>query len=293
MNLGQPNLGLDKAPKKLIEGGLLKLLGGLGWRVKQIPPIIENDVRYETESSDDLNAKNCLQVGKVSYDICRKLGPECTGKNFPLILGGDHCIAIGTISAIKARRPETAVVWVDAHADINTPDTSGSGNMHGMPVAFLMGLVKNAKNFPGFDWFKPCLDPKDIVYIGLRDLDQGEKKFIKELGIKAFTMYDIDRLGIGKVMEESLAHLGEKPIHLSFDIDAIDPFYAPHTGTAVTGGITFREGNYICEALSASGRLTSMELVEVDPSQHKDVEPVQTISVALTLIGSALGQKIL
>lgn len=106
-------------------------------------------------------------------------------------------------------------------------------------------------------------------------------------------MYDIDRLGIGKVMEESLAHLGEKPIHLSFDIDAIDPFYAPHTGTAVTGGITFREGNYICEALSASGRLTSMELVEVDPSQHKDVEPVQTISVALTLIGSALGQKIL
>jgi arginase len=106
-------------------------------------------------------------------------------------------------------------------------------------------------------------------------------------------MHDIDRMGIGKVMEETLAYIGDRPIHLSFDIDAIDPFFAPHTGTAVTGGLTFREGNYLCEAIAASGKLASMELVEVDPSQHKDMSSSQTIDVALTLIGSALGAKIL
>jgi arginase len=106
-------------------------------------------------------------------------------------------------------------------------------------------------------------------------------------------MYDIDRLGIGKVMEETLDYVGKRDVHLSFDIDAIDPFFAPHTGTAVTGGLTFREGNYVCEALAASGRLTSMELVEVDPSQHKDMSSSQTIEVALTLIGSAMGARIL
>ena len=106
-------------------------------------------------------------------------------------------------------------------------------------------------------------------------------------------MYDIDRLGIGKVMEETLDYLGDRNIHLSYDIDAIDPFYAPHTGTAVTGGLTFREGNYVCEALYASKRLTSMELVEVDPSQHKDMSASRTIDCALTIIGSAMGQRIL
>ena len=106
-------------------------------------------------------------------------------------------------------------------------------------------------------------------------------------------MYDIDRLGIGKVMEETISYLGDKQIHLSFDIDAIDPFFAPHTGTAVTGGLSFREGNFVCEALAASKKLTSMEIVEVDPSQHLDLNPTRTIDVALTLIGSAMGKRIL
>jgi len=182
---------------------------------------------------------------------------------------------------------------VDAHADINTPARSNSGNMHGMPVAFLMGLVENANKLPGFQWFKPCMKPSDLVYIGLRDVDSDERRTIKNLGIKAFSMYEVDKLGIGKVMEQTLDFLDKRDIHLSFDIDGIDPFFAPHTGTAVTGGLTFREGNFICEELYNSKRLTSMELVEVDPSQHSGVAHSKTIDVALTLIGSAMGKKIL
>eukprot|EP01036_Dinobryon_divergens_P034985 gene34985-45282_t len=237
MNLGQPNLGLDRAPSAIISSGLPRLLGDIG---------------------------------------------------------GDHCISIGTISAIKRNRKNAGIVWVDAHADINTPATSISGNMHGMPLALLLGLVDDMKSLPAFDWFGPCVEPKDIVYIGLRDLDAEEKRTIRRLGIKAYTMFDIDQKGIGHVMADCIDYFSDRTdIHLSFDIDAIDPFFAPHTGTAVTGGLTFRESNYICEALFASGRLSSMELVEVDPSQHKGVDPTRTIDVALTLIGSAMGKQIL
>lgn len=296
MNLGQPSLGLDKAPQALIDSGLPKLLGKIGWRMKMLPPLTTDSSfgkGIEKMEEYDPRVKNCAQVGQVSAAIKVYVGAECQPDNFPLILGGDHCISIGTISAIKAARPRTKVVWVDAHGDINTPATTNSGNMHGMPVSFLMGLVKDASKLPGFQWFSPCLQPADVVYIGLRDLDDMEKHFIRDLRIKAFSMHDVDRLGIGRVMEEVTAYLGDADVHLSFDIDALDPFFAPHTGTAVTGGLTYREGNYICEALHASSRLTSMELVEVDPSLHQGMPQNTTIDTALTLIGSAMGLRIL
>jgi len=281
-----------------VSNGLVSILGRNGWRWKQLPELFKDDLQLHNrldmkKMDEEFNAKNCLQVGTVSQLIQNHVMPECTPNNFPLILGGDHCISIGTISAIKKARPDAAVVWVDAHADINTPTTSLSGNMHGMPLAYLLGLVENAKSMPGFQWFDPVLQPKDIVYIGLRELDRAEKMAIKRLGIKTFTMYHVDKYGIGKVMEECLDYIGNRNIHLSFDIDAIDPFYAPHTGTAVTGGLSFREGNYVCEALSESGNLSSMELVEVDPSLHQGLSKSETIDCALTLIGSAMGQKIL
>lgn len=190
MNLGQPSLGLDKAPQALIDSGLPKLLGKIGWRLKLVPPLT-TDVSFGKGSADiveDVKAKNCAQVGRVSAAIKSHVESECQPDNFPLILGGDHCISIGTISAIKKTRPDTKIVWVDAHGDINTPQTTNSGNMHGMPIAFLMGLVQGGNTLPGFDWFAPCLKPSDIVYIGLRDLDEYEKKFIKNLNIKAFTV---------------------------------------------------------------------------------------------------------
>lgn len=173
----------------MIENGLVKLLGDIGWRWKIVPPLID-DIKFgrDLRSYEDINAKNCLQVGTVSEVIKRGVLEQCKEDTFPLILGGDHCISIGTISAIRAAQPNTAVVWVDAHADINTPQTSISGNMHGMPLGFLLGQVPDAAQLPGFQWFKPCLSPKDVVYIGLRDLDKAEKLMIKRLGIKSFTV---------------------------------------------------------------------------------------------------------
>ena len=130
-----------------------------------------------------------------------------------------------------------------------------SGNMHGMSVGFLLGLAANsAKHLPSFDWLQPCLQARDIVYIGLRDVEEPERRFIHDLGIKAFTMQDVDRLGIGRVMEDTNSYLAGRDLHLSFDIDSLDPIWAPHTGTASRGGLTFREGNFVCESLSATGR---------------------------------------
>lgn len=293
-NLGQPFLGPDLSPKLLKDSGLLQLLTSCGWRVKNMPDIVGANVGEMSVAQLNLNAKNISQIGATCEVINKQVYLEAKSNNFVLIIGGDHCIPIGTITGLVQARPSTGVIWIDAHADLNTPETSGSGNMHGMPLAFLLGLVDKSESYPNMDWFRPCLKPEDVVYIGLRDLDTGEKEAIKRLGIKTFTMYDIDKLGIGKVMERTVQHLEHKThLHLSFDIDALDPFFAPHTGTAVRGGLTFREGNFICEYLSETGRLTSMELVEINPSLHTDVDSRQTVEMALTLVGSTMGQTIL
>jgi arginase len=173
------------------------VLSDVGWRWKIVPPLIE-DVRHgrDFRSYEDINAKNCLQVGTVSEIVKNRLVKECEDGCFPLILGGDHCISIGTISALKTLKKNSAIIWVDAHADINTPTTSLSGNMHGMPVAFLLGLVDQFKTLPGFSWFESSVVPQDIVYIGLRDLDRAEKATIKKLGIKAFTVSIVKFLSV-------------------------------------------------------------------------------------------------
>lgn len=296
MNLGQPNLGLDKAPGELLSVGLGDQLGDIGWSVRYAKPVNFPDSKSFATAldSDKITIRNCEECGHASQIIHSRVKKDFEkDTDFPLILGGDHGISIGTISALQQRK-RSGIVWVDAHADINTPLDSSSGNVHGMPLAFLLGLYPEVTKLPGFEWFKPpYLDSKDIVYIGLRDVDAPEKRTINQLGIKAFSMYDVDRIGIGQVMEQTLDHLDGRDIHLSFDIDAIDPFYAPHTGTAVRGGLTYREGNYICEHLAASKRLTSMELVEVDPDLHSNVDPIKTIDVARHLILSAMGNSIL
>ena len=198
VNLGQPLLGPDRAPALLLENGLQKSLESNGWDVKLLPVIrstLSNKEPFPPSSNLPI-ARNCNEVGNVCELAFQAIGKEALTKNFILTLGGDHCIPIGTIPAIKNARKSLGVVWVDAHADINTPEVSNSGNMHGMPLSFLLGLVKNANQYPSMQWFKPCLAPRDIVYIGLRDLDNAEKRIIQELGIKAFT---VSRAGGGAV----------------------------------------------------------------------------------------------
>jgi len=221
------------------------------------------------------------------------IGGHAKKGELPVTLGGDHSLAMGTISGTLEAYPDACVIWVDAHADINTAETTGSGNIHGMPVAFLLGL---GSTIPEFAWVKPVLKPERIVYIGLRDVDAGEKRILKENNIKAFSMHEVDKYGIGKVVEMALDHVNPKrelPIHLSFDVDALDPSVAPSTGTPVRGGLTFREGHYICEAIWETGLLVALDIMEVNPSLADAASVKQTVTVGCSLVRAALGETLL
>lgn len=251
--------------------------------------------------------KNSQIVGKGCQMLAHIVEAELKEGRFPLILGGDHSIAAGSLAGILRCRPNTGVIWVDAHADINTPSMTESGNMHGMPVALLLdGLMDDPGAFtvPGFEWLGengssayPRLDPSSIVYIGLRDVDIAERKVLQEKNIKVFSMHEIDRYGIGQVMDSALLHLlsknPDRPIHVSYDIDAVDPLHAPATGTAVRGGLTYREAHYVAEAVARSGALQSAEIVELNPKLSSADGSKDTIELAVGLITSLMGKSIL
>ncbi|EIW84841.1 Ureohydrolase [Coniophora puteana RWD-64-598 SS2] len=289
---GQPKLGVDKGPIHLVEAGLVSQLEELGWKVQ-----FDGHHQFESlaaESDPPIGKlKNPRLVSKVCESVAQAVGGHAKAGQLPVTLGGDHSLAMGTISGTLDAYPDACVVWVDAHADINTSETTDSGNIHGMPVSFLMGL---GEKYSEFSWIKPALRTDRIVYIGLRDIDSGEKRLLRENGIKAFSMHEVDRYGIGRVVEMALDHVNPKrdrPVHLSFDVDALDPSVAPSTGTPVRGGLTFREGHYICEAIHETGLLVALDLMEVNPSLA-DAESVrQTVAVGCSLVRSALGETLL
>uniref|UniRef100_A0A6I8NER7 Arginase n=1 Tax=Ornithorhynchus anatinus TaxID=9258 RepID=A0A6I8NER7_ORNAN len=203
-------------------------------------------------------------------------------------------LAIGSISGHARKCPDLCVLWVDAHADINTPLTTSSGNLHGQPVSFLLRELRDkVPLLPGFSWVKPCLSGPDLVYLGLRDVDPPEHFILKNYDIQYFSMRDIDRLGIQKVMERTLDQLvgkRQRPIHFSFDIDAFDPTLAPATGTPVMGGLSYREGMYISEEIHNTGLLSAVDLVEVNPLLAASDEVKATARLAVDVIASCFGQ---
>ncbi|XP_031173849.2 arginase-1-like [Sander lucioperca] len=204
-------------------------------------------------------------------------------------------LAIGSIHGHAAAVGDLSVVWVDAHADINTPLSSYTGNIHGQPVSYLLHeLHSKIPILPNFSWIKPCLSAKDLVYIGLRDVDPAEHYILKLLGVKVFSMSKVDQLGVAKVMEETCDYLSakvKKPIHLSYDIDAIDPSVTPATGTPVVGGLTYREGVYIAEHLGQTGLLSAVDMVEVNPLRGQSDEDVRsTVSTAVDLLLGCFGR---
>ena len=309
---------MDAAPSALISAGLLtQLKDDLGYTLHHDDTVHNYSSLMPASDPDYRNMKNPLAVSAVTKQLSNQVYDHAKRGRLVLTLGGDHSIAIGTIAgtsrAIRERLGrEMAVIWVDAHADINTPETSESGNIHGMPVAFLTGLAKEEKA-DIFGWLgdEKALSVKKLVYIGLRDIDKGEKKILRENGIKAFSMHDIDkygftsltccpksshsrdRHGIGRVMEMALGHIGnDTPIHLSFDVDALDPQWAPSTGTPVRGGLTLREGDYIAECVHETGSLVAMDLVEVNPSLEAD-GAADTIRAGCSLVRCALGDTLL
>jgi len=302
MTYGQPFVGTDVAPTILREAGLHQNLTQLGWRIEDMQDIDFANITSENGYANICKAKNSQFVGKgcqILADIVKKKASE---NKFPLILGGDHSIAMGSLAGMLCARPNTGVLWIDAHADLNTPETSETGNMHGMPLGMLieeMGVDHNA--IPGCEWLAkagaPRLKPDSLVYIGLRDVDPEERRAIRELGIMAFTMFDIDRYGIGKVMEMSIHHLlkndAKRPIHLSYDIDVVDPSLAPATGTSVRGGLSFREAHYVAEAAVTTGLLASADLVELNPTLSDGRGAHETANIGLHLLSSIMGKSII
>jgi arginase len=297
---GQPREGVDLGPEYVLKAGLIRQLNEMDFNVVLTGDKIHTYREFFPESDPPIGIiKRPRTVGIVNKIIRDQIYHHVKMGRLALQIGGDHSMALGTISGvakgIKERLgQDIKVIWVDAHADINTPETTETGNLHGMPVSFLMNLVKT--KVEGLDWIEPCLKPENLVYIGLRDVDKDEKEILKKYKIKAFSMHEIDRYGIGQVMDMTLEHLSKgdnpkSPIHLSFDIDALDPSVASSTGTPVRGGLTFREGHYICEALHATGRLVALDMVELNPAigdNHED-----TITVGCSLIRATFGEALL
>jgi len=287
---GQPKEGVEGGPKVIREAGLVNSLKQLGWEVNDCGDIAFDSIEEDAPFN---NVKRPRQVGNACSKIFDTVYRQAKEGQLCLTLGGDHSLAIGSIAATAKAWKDLVVIWVDAHGDINTPQTSPSGNLHGMPVAFLMGLVKDP--IPGFEWLQPFLTPDRIVYIGLRDVDPGEKKIIRSLGIKVFSMTEVDKYGIGKVMELAIDHVNptrKKPIHLSYDVDGIDPLVVPSTGTTVRGGLTYREARHICEVVSETGCLVGLDVVEVNPTIGSEKDVRDTAEVAVDLVKSVLGTKL-
>ena len=263
---GQPKLGVELAPYYFRNYGLKKRLEKrLGYHVMdggniKIPKNTETNPAY---SLDD--------IGYYNNVLYQTLLPHLKTKTPCLTLGGDHSIAIGSVSATLKAYPNAAVVWVDAHADINTMDTSPSGNLHGMPLAYLLGLESHLVDF---GWMNPSLKGNSLVYFGLRDIDRPEWDHIKDLDISYQTKSDMDQKGVVESVTEALSHIDPKrPIHLSFDIDSLDPSIAPSTGTSVENGLTMDQTLTLIRTLKSEGReIVNMDLVEVNPMIFENFE---------------------
>ncbi|MGM9986158.1 MAG: arginase [Bacillaceae bacterium] len=286
MDLGQTRRGVNMGPSAIRYAGLVDKLVALGYDVSDLGDIT-TALHVEHEHNSQL--KNINEVETICTLLAEKVENIVLEKAFPLVLGGDHSIAIGTIAGLGKQYNNLGLIWFDAHGDANTPETSPSGNIHGMPFAASLGY--GDERLTNLHGYAPKIKAENVVMIGLRDLDEGEKVFLKKRGIKVYTMQEIDRLGMPKVMEETIAYLKDTDgVHLSLDLDGLDPIYAPGVGTPVRGGITYREGHLAMEMLYESGLITSAEFVEVNPilDEHN-----RTAAVAVELISSLLGKQLL
>ncbi|KAK6329354.1 hypothetical protein J4Q44_G00013320 [Coregonus suidteri] len=275
---GQPRDGVEKGPDLIRAAGLVEKLRAQGCAVKDYGNLTFVDVANDEPIG---NVKRPRAVGSANQRLSAAVHAVKNDGYTCVMLGGDHSLAIGSIQGHAAAKEDLSVVWVDAHADINTPLTSPTGNIHGQPMSYLIReLHSKIPVLPNFSWIKPCVSAKDIVYIGLRDVDPEEHHILKLLGIKGYSMTEVDRLGIAK-----------KPIHLSYDIDALDPSISPATGTPVVGGLTYREGVYITEHICQTGLLSAVDMVEVNPKRGRtDGEIRSTVNAAVDLIRGCFGK---
>jgi arginase len=292
MDLGASRRGTDMGPSALRIAGLGAAIRAMGYTVEQ-----EEDIyvpAMETRALEDSKARYKPQILSVCTELATRVKDLMNEGVFPLVLGGDHSIAMGTVSGVAAyfreRGEEMGLIWFDAHGDMNIPGVSPSGNIHGMPLAHLLG--RGDPDLAGILGFSPKLNPDKVVLIGIRDIDAGERKIIRESGIHVFTMRDIDEHGMAKVARKAINIVtkGTAGFHVSFDVDGCDPTVIPGSGTLVPGGVRYREAHLLLEYVADSLQLRSMEVVELNPFVDQgNISAERT----LHLITSALGKSIL
>ena len=292
LDLGAGRRGTDMGSSAMHVAGVVPALKKIGHDVVGMHNI--GQVSMEAAEIGEKNARYLGVISEVCRDLAGTVEDTLDKGEFPLVLGGDHSQAIGTISGmakhLRRQNKDLGVFWCDAHADMNTPDTSPSGNIHGMPLSVLLG--KGPKELVSISGRAPALKPENVVIFGVRQVDPKEAKVVKELGVRVFTMSEIDARGASACLDEAMQILGKASggIHLSYDLDGSDPMVAPGVGTPVPGGLNFRESHLVCEVLAKSGKLVGMEVVELNPTM--DMEN-KTGKFAVWLIQSALGRTIL
>ena len=291
LDLGQERRGVDMGPSAVRAAGLNHALKSLGHQVEDAGNV---HVKIpEEQHFGDRHAKYLNEIAETCQEVAHRVYETLKDGVFPVSLGGDHSIAIGTLAGVAKfhhdKKQSVGCIWVDAHGDMNTPESSPSGNIHGMPFAATLGHGPEAlTNLFGY----AKLNPTNCVLIGLRDLDPRERRLVKESGVNTFTMRDIDEQGMGSVIEKAMDLAGRETagFAVSFDMDVVDPEYAPGVGTPVPGGITFREAHLAMEMIADSKKMVSIEVVEVNPII--DVMN-KTAVLGVGLLASALGKKIL
>jgi arginase len=292
LDLGAGRRGVDMGPSAMRLAGLNGKLESLGYEVEDLGNV--SVAQPESTPAGPENARYLATIAKTCDTLANTVFSVMRDGKFPLVLGGDHSLAAGSIAGVskhfRDQSNKIGVIWIDAHADMNTPESSPSGNVHGMPLACCLG--RGPDELSHVLGYSPKIEGRNVVLIGLRDVDARERDIIRESGVTAFTMRDLDERGLGALLREAIqrANDGTAGFHLSLDMDAVDPDEAPGVGTPVRGGMTYREAHLAMETLCDCAGMISMEVVEVNPVLD---EANRTALLAVELVTSAMGKKIL
>lgn len=292
MDLGAGRRGVDMGPSAVRIAGIESKLKNLGYKVIDSGDIFIQNIERQKISNPKL--KHLKEILRTCMMLAKKVEKVLMQDQFPLCIGGDHSMALGSIAGISSycrkKNLELGVIWIDAHADMNTDETTPSGNIHGMPLAAALG-VGNEKlvNLMGFS---PKVKPENCALIGIRSIDNLEKETIKNLNLPVYTMSEVDKLGVNKIITKILKQLRQKVdhIHVSFDLDSVDPTVAPGVGTPIPGGLSFREAHLIMEAIAECNCMSSLEISEVNPILD---DKNKSAMFAADVIASSMGQRIL
>jgi len=292
LDLGAGRRGVDMGPSAIRVASLNGRLSDLGYRVEDLGNVAV--IQPESAHEGQPQAKYLAQIADTCVRLAELVEKVLGAGGFPLVLGGDHSVAVGTVSGVshyyRRQQKQLGLIWIDAHTDMNTPGTSPSGNVHGMPLACCVGL--GPAELAGIFGYSPKVDPRQVALVGIRSVDGRERDIVQQSGVHAFTMRDIDERGMQAVIADAIeiASAGTVGFHVSLDMDVVDPREAPGVGTPVRGGITYREAHLAMEMLGDTGKMTSLEVVEVNPVID---EANRTAILAVELVTSAMGKRIL